>query len=49
MRQKLLYLIDKYEKKIKLPVDAKTREYYSGKIHAYEHALILLELNGGDN
>lgn len=49
MRQKLINLIDKYEKKLALPVDNSTREYYRGKIQAYEHTLILLEANGGDN
>ena len=49
MRQKLINLIDKYEKKLALPVDTKTREYYLGKINAYEHTLILLEAIGGDS
>lgn len=49
MRQKLINLIDKYEKKMKLPVDNATRQYYQGKINAYEHTLILLEVNGGDS
>ncbi|WP_179863715.1 hypothetical protein [Bacillus toyonensis] len=49
MRQKLISLIDKYEKKLALPVDKSTQEYYRGKINAYEHSLILLEANGGDN
>lgn len=43
MRQKLISLIDKYEKKMKLPVDNATKEYYLGKKTAYEHTLILLE------
>jgi len=49
MREKLVELIDKYEKKLALPVDRSTQEYYRGKINAYEHSLILLEANGGDN
>lgn len=49
MRQKLINLIDKYEKKLALPVDNATRQYYQGKINAYEHTLILLEANGGDS
>ncbi|WP_176519610.1 hypothetical protein [Bacillus toyonensis] len=43
MRQKLISLIDKYEKKMKLPVDNATKGYYQGKINAYEHAIILLD------
>lgn len=43
MRQKLISLIDKYEKKLALPVDNVTKEFYKGKIQAYEHSLILLE------
>lgn len=43
MRQKLINLIDKYEKKMALPVDNATKEFYKGKIQAYEHSLILLE------
>lgn len=43
MRQKLINLIDKYEKKMALPVDNATKEYYRGKISGYEHSLILLE------
>lgn len=49
MRQKLINLIDKYNKKLTLPVDSHTKEYYQGKIDAYGHTLILLEVNGGDN
>lgn len=43
MRQKLVELIDRYEKKLALPVDSKTQEYYRGKISGYEHAIILLD------
>lgn len=43
MRQKLISLIDKYEKKLSLPVDNATKEYYRGKISAYEHSIILLD------
>ncbi|QNI20393.1 hypothetical protein [Bacillus phage 1_ICo-2020] len=43
MRQKLVELIDKYEKKMRLPVDSETLRYYSGKKKAYEHAIILLD------
>ncbi len=43
LRQKLINLIDKYEKKLALPVDNATKEYYLGKKTAYEHTLILLE------
>lgn len=49
MRQKLINLIDKYEKKLALPLDNTTKVYYSGKISALEHVLILLEANGGDS
>ncbi|WP_192797790.1 hypothetical protein [Bacillus toyonensis] len=43
MRERLLELIDTYNKKLKLPVDNITKEYYSGKIAGYEHAIILLD------
>ena len=43
MRQRLVNLIDKYEKKLALPVDNATKEYYLGKISAYEHSIILLD------
>lgn len=43
MKQKLVELIDRYEKKMRLPVDSKTLKYYSGKKEAYEHAIILLD------
>lgn len=43
MRQKLVELIDRYEKKLALPVDKSTQEYYRGKISGYEHAIILLD------
>lgn len=43
MRQKLVELINRYEKKLALPVDKSTREYYRGKKMAYEHSLILLD------
>lgn len=43
MRQKLINLIDKYEKKMKLPVDNVTKECYKAKIQAYQHSLVLLE------
>ena len=43
MRQKLVELIDRYEKKMRLPVDSESLKYYQGKISAYEHAIILLD------
>jgi len=43
LRQKLINLIDKYEKKLALPVDSATKENYKGKIQAYQHSLVLLE------
>ncbi|WP_179864280.1 hypothetical protein [Bacillus wiedmannii] len=43
MRQRLEGLIDKYTKKLALPVDKSTQEYYRGKISGYEHAIILLD------
>jgi len=49
MRQKLINLIDKYEKKLALPVDESTKRYYQGKIDAYEVSLTMLKENGGDN
>lgn len=47
MRERLLELIDTYSKKLKLPVDNATKEYYSGKIAGYEHAIILLDKTKG--
>ncbi|CKG64018.1 Uncharacterised protein [Streptococcus pneumoniae] len=49
MRQKLINLIDKYEKKLALPVDDSTKRYYLGKIDSFKVSLTLLEANGGDN
>lgn len=45
MRQRLEQLIDKYEMKLRLPVDNATKNYYQGKINAFEHAIILLDLS----
>ncbi|WP_163258385.1 hypothetical protein [Bacillus paranthracis] len=45
MRERLEGLINKYEMKLRLPVDNNTKSYYQGKITAYEHAIILLDLN----
>lgn len=44
MRQRLESLINKYEMKLRLPVDNATKEYYKGKISGYEHAILLLDL-----
>lgn len=49
MRQKLISLIDKYEKKLFLEVSTDTQKYYLGKIESYRHVLGILEANGGDN
>ena len=43
MRQRLESLIDTCEKKMRMPLDKTTIEYYRGKKNAYEHALVLLE------
>ncbi|HHQ8913250.1 TPA: hypothetical protein ACSVZR_003507 [Bacillus cereus] len=45
MRERLESLINKYEMKLRLPVDNTTKEYYKGKISGYEHAIILLDLS----
>lgn len=43
MRERLINLIDTYEKKLRMPLDKATIAYYRGKKSAYEHALVLLE------
>ena len=45
MRERLQGLINKYEMKLRLPVDNATKNYYQGKINTFEHAIILLDLS----
>lgn len=43
MRQRLLEIIDRYNKKKYLAVTPNMIKYYQGKIEAYEHSLKLLD------